>query len=247
MIICHNGITLLNHNCYSSGAYLISIPNWEIGLDNRGIKTLAPVYDNGASFATTFGSIVYGNYTVEQYMNRDLSMFGEFQIETFRQAAQIRPEAAIVWLSQLASIQSQEFEGILDDIPGDRIKPEAQDFARELLDYNRRQLLSFRSQLDLSSQDLTNLYQSYARDSRTTGLAKAKAIAKSALSEGLMPEQVARMLEDNNAAYKNLIARGDAEQARRMIVRKAEMELAVLKDASPTNKQSKSIGRSSSS
>ena len=221
--------------------------NWEIGLDNRGIKTLAPIYDNGASFATTFGSIVYGNYTVEQYMNRDLSMFGEFQIETFRQAAQIRPSAATVWLSQLALIQSQEFEGILADIPRDRIEPEAQGFARKLLDYNRGQLLSLRSQLNLSSQDLTSLYQRYARDSRTTGLAKAKGIAKSALSEGLMPEQVARMLVDNNAAYKDLVARGDAVQARRMIVRKAEMELAVSKDASPTNEQSKSFRRSSSS
>lgn len=27
--------------------------NWEIGNDSRGVKTLAPVYDNGASFATT--------------------------------------------------------------------------------------------------------------------------------------------------------------------------------------------------
>ena len=174
-------------------------------------------------------------------------MFGEFQIETFRQAAQIRPSAATVWLSQLALIQSQEFEGILADIPRDRIEPEAQGFARKLLDYNRGQLLSLRSQLNLSSQDLTSLYQRYARDSKTIGLAKAKGIAKSALSEGLMPEQVARMLVDNNAAYKDLVARGDAVQARRMIIIKAEMELAVSKNASPTNEQSKRKGRSPSS
>ena len=223
--------------------------NWEIGNNSRGIKTLAPVYDNGASFATTFGSIVYGNYTVEQYMNRDLSMFGEFQTETFKQASEICPEAARVWLSQLAQIQQQEFSRILAQIPTERIKPEAKTFAIELLNYNRRQLLSLRAQFNLSSQDLTNLYQRYAQDSKTQGLAEAKEISKSALVEGVAPQQVARMLADNNAAYQELTARSGTKQAIKLIIQKAQAEITVERSdrnpprQSPPTKKKRSRSR----
>lgn len=177
-------------------------------------------------------------------MNRDLSMFGEFQAETFRQAAQIRPEAAKVWLEQLAQIDQQQLDNIFAQIPGDRIKPEAKAFAQELLSYNHNQLLNFRSELDPSLQDLSSLYQRYSQDTKTQGLAEAVEIAKNALAEGIDPEQIVEMLADNNAAYQKLVAQSDVEQARQMIVRKAEMELSVSQDRSSSNEQSKQVRRS---
>ena len=204
--------------------------NWEIGLDNRGIKTLAPVYDNGASFATTFGSIVYGNYTVEQYMNTDLSSFGEFQAETFKQAAQVRPQAAKAWLRQLAQIQQQQLEDIFARIREDRITPEQGAFAIELLSYNRSQLLNFRSELDPSLQDLASLYQRYSQNTTTKGLAEAVEIAKNALADGVKPEIVADLLANNNEAYQELLVSSSDRQARKIVVRKAQVELALSRE-----------------
>ena len=204
--------------------------NWEIGLDSRGIKTLAPLYDNGASFATTFGSIVYDNYTVEQYMNRDLSAFGEFQAETFKQAAELRPEATKAWLRQLLQIPQQQLEDIFAQIPEERITPEAKRFALNLLNYNRTELLRFQEELTSSTQDLEALYRRYSQNAKTTSLSEAKEIAKNALAEGIEPEQVTDMLIQNNAAYQELVARSGAAQARKIVVAKAEAELALSQE-----------------
>ena len=64
------------------------------------------------------------------------------------------------------------------------------------------------------------------KTSRTRGLSGAKEIAKKALSEKVKPEQVIKMLTDNNSAYQELIASSGAEKAQKMIVSKAEAELA---------------------
>lgn len=163
-------------------------------------------------------------------MKTDLSYFGEFQVETFKQAAQIRPLAATVWLSQLAQIQPQQLESILAQIPSERIDPKAKVFAQKLLNYNRTQLLSLRAELTLSSEDLANLYQQYADRTSTLGLSKAKSIAKNALTDGIEADRVVSMLTNNNAAYQDLVSRRGTEQAMKMIVRKAQMELAVSKN-----------------
>ena len=209
--------------------------NWEIGLDNTGTLTLAPVYDNGASFATTFGSIVYDDFTAEKYMKTDLSYFGEFQIETFRQAAQIRPDAARVWLSQLSQIEQQQLDDIFAQIPNERIDPKALAFSRELLNYNRSQLSNLELELS-STQNLNNLYLRYAaQNTETKGLSQAKNIAKNALIDGIEPERITEMLIDNNAAYRDLVSRSGAEQAQKMIVKKAQMELATSKSKQSAN------------
>ena len=213
--------------------------NWEIGLDNRGVKTLAPVYDNGASFATTFGSIVYDDYTAERYMKTDLSYFGEFQIETFRQAAQIRPNAGRVWLSQLSKIEQQQLDNIFTQIPSDRIDSKALVFSRELLNYNCTQLLSLESSLTSSPQSLNDLYLRYAQNTESLGLSKAKNIAKNALIDGIEPERITEMLIDNNAAYRNLVSRSGEKQAQKMIVKKAQMELATSKSKQSSDGQTR--------
>ena len=219
--------------------------NWEIGLDSRGIKSLAPVYDNGASFATTFGSLVYENYTVEQYMNTDLSMFGEFQAETFKQAAELRPKAAMVWLKQLASVEIQQLEPIFARLPSDRVTSEARAFAIELLAYNRTQLLSFFEELVTSPQNLESLYSLYSQNTKTKGLSQAVEIAKNALADGVKLETVVDLLSNNNKAYQELLASSDDRQAQKIVVTKAQVELALSKDdrsppqQSPKNDRSK--------
>ena len=218
--------------------------NWEIGLDERGVMSLAPVFDNGASFGTTLGALVDENYDPQRHMQNDFSAFGELHLETFKQAARIRPNAARVWLNQLAKIEPTELDGFLAQIPPERIKPEAQAFAQRLLEYNRTQLLSFRAELAPSSQDLDNLYRRYARDTDAQGLSETKGIAKSALAEGIEPEQVVKMLDRNNAAYRDLVARSGVSEAKKLIVRKATMELATSRRRQLDDGQTKSVRRS---
>ena len=222
--------------------------------------SLAPIFDNGASFGTTLGASLDENYDPQRHMQTDFSAFGELHLETFKQAARIRPNAARVWLNQLAKIEPTELDGLLTQIPPERIKPEAQAFAQRLLSYNRTQLLSLRAELTPSSQDLDNLYRRYARDTGTQGLSETKEQrfaqsaarrlegfrlrAKSALAEGIEPEQVVKMLDNNNAAYQDLVARSGVSEAKKLIVRKATMELATSRRRQLDDGQTKSVRRS---
>ncbi len=77
---------------------------------------------------------------------------------------------------------------------------------------------------------INSLYLQYSQTVETTGLSKAKEIAKNALAEGIEPEQVTDMLTQNNAAYQELVARSGAAQARKIVVAKAEAELALSRE-----------------
>lgn len=115
--------------------------NWEIGIDNRGEKTLAPVYDNGASFGVDFGSLVYDNKTPTEYTDNIVSMFGVRLDEAFDRATAIRPEAAKVWRSQLEKIDCFTIEGLFNRIPQKLISTKAKTFALELVDSNQQKSL----------------------------------------------------------------------------------------------------------
>lgn len=127
---------------------------------------------------------------------------------------------------------------IFTQIPSERIDSKALVFSRELLNYNRSQLLGLESELS-STQSLNDLYLRYAQNIETPGLSQAKEIAKNALIDGIEPERIAKMLIDNNAAYQDLVSRSGTEQAQKMIVRKAQMELTTSKSKQSADGQTR--------
>ena len=91
-------------------------------------------------------------------------------------------------------------------------------------------------------------YDNYAVNVTASGLAGAKKIAKNALSDGVESKLVAQMLIDNNPAYQELVTKSGEKQAQKIIVTKAQAELAVLKkapsDETKSSKQNRDRGRS---
>lgn len=92
---------------------------------------------------------------------------------------------------------------------------------------------------------INSLYLQYSQNTETKGLSEAVEIAKNALSEGIEPEQVTDMLTLLNTAYQDLVTRSGAAQARKIVVRKAQVELALSREERaspkqlPKNKQSR--------
>lgn len=118
--------------------------NWEIAIDPIGNKTLAPVFDNGAAFATTFGSLIYDVQTPREYMERDMTMFGEKFFDIVAKLKELKSGATEIWLQQIGRIQPKDFQDIFDRVPEHRIDPKAKTFALKLIDHNRTRLMELR-------------------------------------------------------------------------------------------------------
>ncbi len=207
--------------------------NIDIVRQVNGESYISPVFDNGSSLGSTETDRFRSQTSPKQYSEEYNVSFFDFQsnditgIEAFKQAAKIRPLAAQIWLDQLDSIQPEQIQNIFDRLPDNRITPEAKSFALELLEYNRIQLLNFRRELIASNQDLSSLYALYSQNSKNEGLARAKEIARKALADGVKSEQIADMLAENNPAYRELVANSGAKQAQKLIIKKAQVELAL--------------------
>ncbi|MEL6579120.1 MAG: hypothetical protein AAFQ14_05180 [Cyanobacteria bacterium J06621_12] len=96
--------------------------------------------------------------------------------------------------------------------------------------------------------EISDHYGNYAVNVTIRGLAGAKEIAKNALDDGVELKQVAQMLMDNNPAYQELVAKSSAAQAQKIIITKAQAELAVSKKGRSSEtkspKQNRGRGRS---
>lgn len=223
--------------------------NIDIVRQINGESYISPVFDNGSSLGSTETDRFRSQTTPKQYSEEHNISFFDFQssditgIEAFKQAAEIRPSAAKVWLDQLDSIQLEQIQNIFDRLPDDRITPEAKSFALELLEYNRSQLLNFRRELINSSRDTTSLYAQYSQNTQNEGLAQAKTIARNALADGVKSEQIAAMLAENNPAYRELVASSGAKQAQKLIIKKAQVELALDRSNQSSSRRSPPIER----
>jgi hypothetical protein len=132
--------------------------NLEIVICEDGTSYLSPIFDNGNSLAA-FEDNDFRSYTLADYYGEH-STFSSFEdrsreikgITAFQQAAELRPEAAEIWLNQLAKIAPKQIQNIFTSIPSDRITPEASKFAQELLKYNQKQLLNYQQELSNNLQ-----------------------------------------------------------------------------------------------
>lgn len=210
----------------------------------NGELYISPVFDNGSSLGSTETDRFRSQTSPQKYSEEySISFFDLLSsditgIEAFKQAAELRPEAAKIWLDRLNSIQPKQIQSIFDRLPDNRITNEAKLFAIEILNCNRTQLLNFRYRLTTSERDLASLYTQYSQNTKTKGLAQAKEIAKSALIESVKPEQIADMLRQNNPAYQELVTNSGAKQAQKLIIKKAQVELALQKSSQAPPQQS---------
>ncbi len=162
--------------------------NIDIVRQANGESYISPVFDNGSSLGSTETDRFRSQMSPEQYSKYSVSFF-DFQssditgIEAFKQAAELRPKAAKIWLDRLLRIQPEQIQSIFDRLPDNRITESAKLFAIEILNYNCTQLLDYRQKLAISERDLTSLYTRYSQNTKASGLAQAKEIAKSALIE----------------------------------------------------------------
>ena len=210
--------------------------NIDIVRQANGESYISPVFDHGSSLGSTETDRFRSQTSPKQYSEEYNISFFEFQsrditgIEAFKQAAELRPYAAKIWLEQLASVEPEQIQAIFDRLPSGRITLEAKAFALELLNYNRTQLLNFKEESIASAQNLDNLYLRYSQNTTTKGLSQAVEIAKNALADGVKPEIVADLLANNNEAYQELLVSSSDRQARKIVVRKAQVELALSRE-----------------
>ena len=205
--------------------------NWGYSESIDGNKRLAPIYDNGSSLGLEVSSNPLIKYSPEQFMSRELSRFGESYLETFAQAALLKPDAARIWLDQLEKISTEDVNQIFDQTPGSRITEDARLFAQSLLDYNRSQLLKLKETLNLEApvvekrKLLQSRYERYSLSLEERGLLGATEIALRALKNGVARETVLEMLANYNSAYQNLAERSGKETAERVVIERAEVEI----------------------
>lgn len=103
---------------------------------------LIPSYDHGLSL----GSTDKIDLSPERYAGRYKSPFqgNNQQLSTFsafERAAQLYPDAARIWQEQLKQITTDQIRHIFAQIPEDRITPVATEFAINLINHNRKQLV----------------------------------------------------------------------------------------------------------
>jgi hypothetical protein len=62
-------------------------------------------------------------------------------LEVFKRAANLKPQAAKIWIDQLAALKPADINQIFNRIPEGRITQASANFAKRLIEYNRTELL----------------------------------------------------------------------------------------------------------
>lgn len=121
---------------------------------------LAPTFDHGAALARNLQDrereerllTKDKNRTIESFANRARSAFYASAAdsrplgtsEAFLQFAAFAPQAATIWLDQLAAIPQSRIQELLDQVPDSRMSGTARRFTLELLHVNQCRLLNDR-------------------------------------------------------------------------------------------------------
>jgi hypothetical protein len=121
--------------------------NWSVmSIDNQ--IELIPSFDHGLSLGSTDEDEDKLNLSLSDYVNRySQSCFQEGyskvpNLTIFKRAAQLYPDAAIVWQERLKQVTPTQIQEIFHRIPDGRITPIAAKFALDLLAYNRERILT---------------------------------------------------------------------------------------------------------
>ena len=118
--------------------------NIEIAIDADGYY-LCPSFDHGDCLGSKLSPQELQSKNFKLPKLTESCWWEEEEISTIRAfeiGANLAPDAANAWKRQLDRITIEEIEGIFGQIPDELIDPVEADFAIELLDYNRQQIMS---------------------------------------------------------------------------------------------------------
>jgi hypothetical protein len=126
--------------------------NWELALLEDGYR-LCPTFDHGDSLgaklsleeirARNFGSakLIESCWWKNRLVGEQVSAVEISTAEAFAIGAEMRPLAARGWLKCLDAVNSADIQGIFEQVPMVVIDAERSQFAIELLEFNRQNLL----------------------------------------------------------------------------------------------------------
>ena len=131
--------------------------NWGATQDEQGVRRLAPTYDHGSSLARLLTDADRQNrletrdknQTVEFFAKRARSGFYSAEhpektmlaFDAFHWLRAREPAAAAIWLSRLGAISAETIDGILANVPPERMSLITRQFTLKLLTINQRRLL----------------------------------------------------------------------------------------------------------
>lgn len=135
--------------------------NWALVVTQDRAVHLAPSYDHASSLAANetdenredrLRTRDEGR-SVERYVERATSAFYPSRptgarplstVEAFQVASAVRPNGARAWLKRLEEVRAEDIAQIFAQVPAERISPVAVEFARKMLEINRKRLLALR-------------------------------------------------------------------------------------------------------
>lgn len=121
--------------------------NWEVMLGD-GRLDLVPSFDHGSSLGgnlseSTRATIAAGDFDPNLMKSAFWNNAGRVNpIQAFEIAANLYPNAASIWQQRLATITPEQVNEIFDRLPRDRITVAAKQFAKQVIDLGRKQILS---------------------------------------------------------------------------------------------------------
>jgi hypothetical protein len=128
--------------------------NWGFIIKNN-VNYLAPTYDHGSCLGRELSDDKRSRQSIEKYASKSRSAIYAsasdakplLNLELFQRMAQLRPQAAAVWLQALAQVRADEIMEILAQVPQARLSPIAETFAHQLLLHNQQRLLAIQNKL----------------------------------------------------------------------------------------------------
>lgn len=129
------------------------IVNKLVNIEQIKVLNLAPTFDHASSLGRELQDNKrqekLNNKTVKNYAAKSRSgiyaKVGDrkamFTLDTFGEAAQRYPQAALIWLQRLTNISEEDIWSLFARIPEDFISEISLEFARQILTINRNRLL----------------------------------------------------------------------------------------------------------
>jgi hypothetical protein len=129
------------------------VDNWDRHAENWSIILgeeieLMPCYDYGESLCSGETDEEKQSIDLDEYIQVSSSSFTNQEgtkrlsmSEVFKRAASLKPQAAQIWIDQLAALNPADINQIFNRIPEGRITEVSANFAKGLIEYNRTELL----------------------------------------------------------------------------------------------------------
>ena len=131
--------------------------NWGMIVSSDGRRFLAPSYDHAASLGRNESDELRerrlntkdSGQSVEHYVTKAKSQFIDLEtkrrikaMSAFMLFSGVHPSASLAWLERLKKVPEDAFRSIIDRVPACRMSDVSKDFAYQIIQANRKNLLA---------------------------------------------------------------------------------------------------------